>query len=538
MSFKRNILAGVSSLAILSTVIVTPQSSVYAIATYATPKELVKEFITTATAGIDNSSLPTAKTAIADKITIVGDEVFYDSNSIGYWFSDESHVLYENSGRTKTLLEETADGFDVHPTFVASIIGDLNDNLVENYVPTTTDWSKIIGKYDVTLGDITIPADQWITVSGTLPVGINAAASAAQNINITTLSGKKADNCTDITDTVGVFAWHIDTNGDLYIQDQMTFAVAEGSVWRLYVDKVSGTFSSAGGISGYGSSSGSVSQVPYIRTALSANGTTLNAKLLLTDAINGNAFSTNSSDLCTMRKISNLPTTLVTSPSLGKSSGVVYVLTSQIGVTGTTAANNIHAKHLTMFDSQSCSKEVVGSAMLKKRLAKLSMLDSGDRLLISDTYWKVNGTTDIDELIGYQSIDNPGDSADIDIVAEFEPLAFKVLVPTVLPIYVDLVGTVTTATNATVQNKSNAAVKITDLDIVAKPESGWTLVDGTPSTTKDANELSFTTSLAVNDTLAAGQTLPFTYDAKLSPITAGVESVDLATMTITVDWAE
>ena len=94
------------------------------------------------------------------------------------------------------------------------------------------------------------------------------------------------------------------------------------------------------------------------------------------------------------------------------------------------------------------------------------------------------------------------------------------------------------ADNATVINKSNAAVKLTDIDIIAKEGSGWTLVDANPSDTRDAREFTFRTSLVADTVLARDEVLPFTYSTELSPTTEGENGLDLATVEVTVDWAD
>lgn len=102
----------------------------------------------------------------------------------------------------------------------------------------------------------------------------------------------------------------------------------------------------------------------------------------------------------------------------------------------------------------------------------------------------------------------------------------------------DSAGVITTATNATVTNKSNASVRMTDITVTAKDGSGWTIVEGTPSTVRDSMEFSFTTSLVKDTVLAKDEVLPFSYNAELSPLTVGTDSLDLATVSVTVDWAD
>lgn len=60
----------------------------------------------------------------------------------------------------------------------------------------------------------------------------------------------------------------------------------------------------------------------------------------------------------------------------------------------------------------------------------------------------------------------------------------------------------------------------------------------TPSPVRDAMEFSFTTFLVKDTVLVKDEVLPFSYNAELSPLTVGTDSLDLATVSVTVDWAD
>ena len=190
----------------------------------------------------------------------------------------------------------------------------------------------------------------------------------------------------------------------------------------------------------------------------------------------------------------------------------------------------------TRFNSYSATKTVTGNSILSKRVAKLGALSETDVLIISPTNWTVNDT-DIDEYIGEQLLTVAGGTADMGVAVEVETKNFQVVLPTTLPVFVALDGTVSTATNAAIVNESNAAVTITDLNINAAPASGWTLVDTTPSQDDGATEFSFSTSLNIDDTIDANDELPFTYDAAFSPAIYDIDRIDVSTVSVTLDWA-
>lgn len=144
------------------------------------------------------------------------------------------------------------------------------------------------------------------------------------------------------------------------------------------------------------------------------------------------------------------------------------------------------------------------------------------------------GAADTTEITG------PGDTAVITGSIEVEQANFCVVVPSNLPMYVDSNGDVTAATNAEIQNLGTGAVKLTKVDISEKKDSGWTLVKGEPSTSRGANEFSFTTSLNESDVIAAGESMQFTYDAKLSPLDYNEPGggLNIVTLALTFDWED
>lgn len=535
-----------------TTTFVLPREPVYAVETFSTPSDFITDVVNVSLTDIESTTKSTAIANMKSNITVSGDEVFYDGASIGYWYSEDSSTLYANSSKTDILIEASGSGYNVDPTLLGTILTDVNADLIENYIPTTDDWSKIIGKYDVTLGDITIPADQWIeaeaSADGTDPL------NDGKSVNISQLSGidqshKGSPAYNDYN--LYIFAWLVDDTGELYLQNQiikMERITGGSNYWYGACDTMQASPSSINTIykvtdNTVSTSSSSIfaDKIPLIKAGAMQKGNGLYTRVYATDSTHSSVYTFGGSNNTTE---TNAELYKVDSPSdkntcaleNAKSYGIVYFTGAQAAQI--TSAATFNSEHDNMFTSNSCSKQVVGNKTLTKRILKLGALAADDVLNVSAAGWIVNGTTNIDKYLASQYIVTAGDTASIDVTAEIEPLSFKVVVPTTLPIYVSTDGTVTTATNATVENQSNAAVKITDLEIIADAESGWTLVDNTPSSERDANEFTFTTSLTVDTELSVDEVLPFTYNAELSPITAGTESFNLATVLLTVDWAD
>ena len=227
-----------------------------------------------------------------------------------------------------------------------------------------------------------------------------------------------------------------------------------------------------------------------------------------------------------------------------KSYGWFWVeVTDKVSNFATESQPEIHTYMNSRWDkAPESSKQQIGNTLLKRRLSKFSSLVEGDTIEVTPTAWTVYGLggeeSDFDTFLADQNMINPGDTADISAVADVEALGFSVILPTTLPIYVDKLNQVSVATNATVENKSGAAVELQTIEIQAKPDTGWILItDGEPSKKRDAQEFTFTTSLTNGTILDTGEIKPFSYNAKLSPLTEGVESLDLASVLVTVDWA-
>lgn len=188
---------------------------------------------------------------------------------------------------------------------------------------------------------------------------------------------------------------------------------------------------------------------------------------------------------------------------------------------------------------------VVEPSILKKLLTginigsmKVYAINMADYILVTEDGWLVNGDTPLVQFVPTQEVTTSGSDISMTGAVEVIERNFNVIVPAVLPMVADTDGNVTTATNATIINKSNGPVKVTSLNIASNANSGWRLVADTPSTERGANEFTFDTSLMMGDVIPSNSELDFTYRAKMSPIEDNVNAIDIVTVTITLDWEE
>ena len=519
------------SSALLITTMLTPMNA-YAETTFASAKDFIKDVLTVSALSIDSSTKESAIDTVSNKITVNGNEVLFNGNAIGYWFAEDSDTLYTDSAKTSTVIDNTTNGYTVDSALLSTLLTNVNDNITEVYEPTSTDWSKIIGKYDVTLGTTNIPMDCWIDSS---------YFDDNNYINISRLTGILCEYGAD--NIVLVFSYVVDKNGDLYLSPM----------------------ESAGNISNY---SGAVhkkavhsySEVGFPEKEFLCNGNTITKSktwftldITKTDKYIAPVFTfyTNATlsdpevgaiedeSFYIYRNITDPSITYTESLSEATKYGIVWypISIETSGNTGSWSNSATKAtEHNNFWTTFDASKTVVGNSALTKRITKISNLSSTDILIVSSNGWTINGT-DIDEYIGSQTLTLAGGALDMGATAEVESRNFRVTLPTTLPMFVSRGGEVITATNASILNESNDVVTITDVNIATAANSDWTLVNTTPSQEKDAKEFSFTTSLNIGDQMAAGATLPFTYEVAFSPEIYQLETLDVATVTVTLDWA-
>lgn len=513
--------------ATLAATAVTTSQVVYA-ADFTSATDFLNDVINVALTDIVSSTKADAITATNAKLSVTENTVTFDGRTIGYWFADDSTTLWKDEAQTEKLFEKSAAGYNVDPDLLKTLLSDVNEGLIDTYIPNTSDWSKIIGRYDVTLGDITIPANQWV------PCDIASTGdpiTANEVVNFSSISGISGDNITAHWGATNsyIIGYIVDSSGKLWVQN-LCMQLYKYTYWEA------DAYTVGGASVGLPANSASMSTQPLIKIGLNAGSSKLRTSVYVTNVTNDKSSFLGSGESHNLLSINDAGEVFSGDFSAAKSVGFLYFTGAQ--ATAITNETSFKESLTNMFTSNSASRTVTKSALLSKRLAKFSSLAEDDVLTVSDAGWFVNNTTDLDTFLGTQSIAMAGDTADIDAVAEIEPLHFNVVVPTTLPIYVATDGTVTVATNAAVENKSNAAVRITDLNIDAKPESGWTLVADNPSDVRDAKQFTFETSLAVNMVLDRGEVKPFTYATELSPMTTGSDSLDLATVSVTVDWAD
>lgn len=554
----KHIASTIAASMLLAIMPVVPANAEY---TFPTVQDFLGDVMTVAVSGTDASS---AINAVNSDISVSGEQVLYKGSAIGYWSDAVDTTLYADSAKTEPLIEKSGSGYKVDPDILDLLLTDVNDNISTTYTPTTDDWTNIVGKYDITLGDVTIPANQWLKADSFYDVtgSGNGMGKDAIQWNLSTISGITVDNVGIQygDNSMHAFAWLIDDTGELYVQNGIIGLSAglsgPASAWVAYSDTLtSNSTPSAFSVNGTTATPGST--VPYIRCGVinstTASNTTwydptedttnthLAAILYVTDAAvntygKASSFKSSSDTSATsLHKLSDPAVVNTCKIEDAKAYGVAYMLGSQIGATNTAT---LHTKHAAMVGSYSCSKTVTGNKILSGRLSKLSLLDPSDYVVVTDSDWSVNGTTSLDAYIATQTLTEAGMPASMDGSVEIEERCFKVVVPSSLPMSADLAGNVLTATNATISNKSNADVKITDLSITPVNDSGWTLVEGEPSTVRGSNEFSFETSLSTGDVITQGDELGFTYRAKMSPADIGVTQADIVTITVTLDWTE
>lgn len=547
----------IGSLTAAATIIATtafPQMSVYAATDFATAQDFLTDVINTSLTEIESSGKAAAVNTTTGKITTNGDEVLFDGARIGYWTSSTSSTLYADNAFTTPLIEEVAEGYDCDPTVLKALLADTNSNIVENYTPTTDDWSKIVGRYDITLGDITIPAEQWV------PAEYETDKDPLLNgkaVNISQLSGIDANTRgyggAFSSDAIYVCAWLVDDQGKLYLQTLLQSLSASSKDRDYYLvngDVLSGTLSqdsldgqpSANTIT-LSSNGGTIcypASLPLIKAGLIRINNGLFTRIYATTSTHSSVRCPNITDYlvreytAALRSIGDASVTSTCNIDDAKAYGIVYFTGAQAPAIDTNTFTNEHNK---MFTSYSTSKLVRGNTKLTKRVNALTQLEPANTITVKANGWYTLNGSNIDTIVTTQNIQSAGDTADISAVADVEPLNFNVIVPSALPIYVDSNGVVSTATNASIINRSGAPIQITGVDITAKPESGWTLVQGTPSKQFEAKEFSFLTSIENLTVLDCGQEMPFTYGASLSPTTVGEDGLDIATVSVTVDWA-
>ena len=443
--------------------------------TYTTPQDLIIDAFEVAVTGVESSTYNDALTYVQSLITTNGDQVLYDNTVIGYWYDTDSDAVYTDDTCTSTVLSNNgADIWEFEPEILSEMLTDFNSKLIENIVPATEDWSKIIGKYDVTLGNTTIPADQWISIEPSTEdiVEINPLSIGYKNASTNIYTGG-----------------YVVKDGNLYIQPYLIQLWLEPSNYYQY-SIISTTTATAD------------NSIPGNEAVISPKYNTLWFGIKLHNyeiaipyiALTDTLIQSVSDDVTLISgglshglNIEN-PADKMTGSAKDGETGIFYITGSQLNAMN---QSDVMTELTNFFISQSSSKQQIGNTVLKKRLSKFASLTDGDTIEVTPTTWTIRGiggeATDFDTYLASQDILIPGEETSIPAVADIEALAFKVILPTSLPIYVDELNRVSVADSATIENASGAAVSLKSIDIAAKPDTGWTLLTtGTPSKTRDA----------------------------------------------------
>ena len=126
---------------------------------------------------------------------------------------------------------------------------------------------------------------------------------------------------------------------------------------------------------------------------------------------------------------------------------------------------------------------------------------------------------------------------------EVESLHFSVTLPTELPVFIDVNGNVMTADSTSVINNSNKDIQVSDITIT--PMNGWSLkpYDGTLNDNEfgvmiNANKSGNGTLTWGNFRVPEGLESPISYDVKLKQGVNGIAKIDVANITMTVNWFE
>lgn len=540
MNIMKKVVSSVVTTALLATTLTLPS---YAVGTFSTVQEFLTDVITLSAAEVESQTLDDAINTVLGKVTITDNQVFYNGTSIGYWYADSSSTLWTTDEKTTTAIVADGDYYTINPSTLYTLLYDLNENLEDNYVPSTDDWSKIIGKYDVKLGNTIIPAEQWIKLEvSDDPILDNKIVNLS---NITGVTGATSSG-TYGGKSICVLAWLVDDNGKLYLQNGVTGVWSNNGVFlETYIDVMQSTKPTIYRYEHNTTSQCAVhaTNAPLFKVGLksyteSTGKQGLYATYYAADATNSVIYDFRVNDAATVADLYKVGDPAVKNECTldnAKNYGIVYFMGEQ---TASTNANSFHSEHLTWYNNYSTSKLVKGNQKLTRRLNALSTMLPTDTITVKADGWTVNGhDNSIDNYITDQQLNNAGDSADIAAVADIDSIKFHVIVPTALPIYVDDSNITYVANNADIVNKSGAAVELTGVEVVPEADSGWTMVDSNPSKEMEGHEFTFSTTIEQNKVLEVSEVYPFQYMANLSPTTESCSSLELAKVVVTVDWA-
>lgn len=483
------------------------------------PAELITAAVTQAFASVTDDNKDTYLAAVKDKVTLSGNQVLYNGSAIGYWTLSDPDVIYTDETKTSKLLEKSGTTYKVSPAF-SPILADVNNKFTFTYTNDNKDfdWSKIIGKYDVSLGGVTLPATNWVELTPSADTTYNTSNDYFDLTQATEVTPNRQSN-------VGwYFAYGVTTTGDLYIcSDIELVATNYSDEWTGYLYGLTHDNVCIGSYPTVTNEGNKYYKAPLLKLGMIQEADRVYPVAWSVDECN--TYIGKHANKFAMYNITNSSSGLGDIDSL-QAVGIVWLPASGF-TTDATAYKKFFGKQ---------SYTVKGIDTITNRLSKLSQLDPTSTVSLAADGWYVNDSINMDDYLLTTALTNAGDVANINASADIEPARFNVVVPTTLPIYVDEDGKVSVASNATVENKSCSPVVVKEVLVAAKQSSGWTLIDTEPSVKVGAKEFNFSVSLKPDTVLDKDAVLPFTYAAKLSPSNEGVEALDIASVMVTIDW--
>lgn len=129
----------------------------------------------------------------------------------------------------------------------------------------------------------------------------------------------------------------------------------------------------------------------------------------------------------------------------------------------------------------------------------------------------------------------------VPLLLEIESPVFSVMVPTALPCYLPLEGDPMVAEEACINNLSNQAIQVTEIQVT--PADGWSLKEYDTELAKNQFALKINDNTSTEGSfqwnsfmLAKGEELPLDYLIQAGTYEAGLESTSIAHVAFVVDW--
>ena len=511
---------------VAATCLVAP-STVHA-ADYTTPQELLSDMLTYAVSGISDVdySDEIASVLTGVQLDTTTNIVSYKGDPIGTWDAALPNLLSTTTGGNHAVCKQSGTQWFVHADILATLVQDIDHNLLDGEVDETTTWTADLFKYGITLGGVKFNPKQVITPFAIR--GSNVMFDDGCYLDITDKYQIKISDLEQGVNELGYIPFLIDANGDLYVYSvaQEVYSKNSGKTVNLAYIGADG----ATGLGGWfeadvdtGDINKSIGDYLNIYLLNTSNSTTASRACIFLIKEDGDTSTYLRGLLGSRNVVTNRYEYLkVGDPSVIYDETVAPLHTGVLLYNGATAG--IDASVFTNMFSTTPS------------INRLTSLDPDTVVELSPTGWAVSDYGSVGA--GSQSVNTAGSVANVPAVATVDAMSFKVVVPTSLPIYVDTLGITYTASNAVIENYSNASIELSSVVVEPTKNSGWRLVDTVPSETRDAKEFNLTTSITDGVSIGRNGKLPFQYRAALSPVTDGITNLEIASVLITVDWVD